>query len=160
MYLPRYLLIITNYSNRSDTMFSNIYVSRDTISCHDINCKNPQHGTDLCDMYEHIVKSLLASSGSLCKTSSHSISPDWNDFVSKLHAEARRAFKTWAVAGKIRQGPLFDYKKSANAKFKYAIRFIKSHENTLRLTLLRGSCIIISTRLWQEHYSELFNCHK
>ena len=95
------------------------------------------------------MKSLLASSGSLCKTSSHSIRPGWNVFVSELHAEARRAFKNWDVAGKIRHGPSFEYKTRANATFKYAI----PTKTSLPTNIDGVSGVNEITKLWQEHLS-------
>ena len=114
----------------------------------------------------------------------------WNDFVRELHAEARRALKAWADAGTNRQGPLFENKKRANANFLYALRFLKTNENTLRSDSLAkklqnnnlkefwkeiktiNKCKTLPTnidgvndvkemtKLWQEHYSELLTVSK
>ena len=50
--------------------------------------------------------------------------PGWNAYVAEFYAEAREATRSWAMAGKPRQGPIFEYKKSTNAKCKYAIRLL------------------------------------
>ena len=62
----------------------------------------------------------------------YSIKPGWNEHVAELHAKARCAFKVWIESGRDRQGPLFEEKKRANANFKYALRFIKKNENSMR----------------------------
>ena len=46
--------------------------------------------------------------------------------MAEFYAEAHEATKSWAMAGKLRQGPIFEYKKSTNTKYKYAIRFISN----------------------------------
>ena len=89
-------------------------------------------------MYEHIVECLLTASKPLYK---HRVNgglarPGWNEYVSELHSEASRAFKTWAASGKIKSGHLFEWKKQTNANFKYALRFIKRQENTMRADAL------------------------
>ena len=39
---------------------------------------------------------------------------------------------SWVLAGKIRHGSEFERKKKANAKFKYAVRFIRINEHRMR----------------------------
>lgn len=81
----------------------------------------------------NIVKSLLDLSRTLYKTHRlYKVKPGWNGYVEEIHVEARRAFKSWDESGRHKQGPLFEYKKQANAKFKYALHFIKRKENTMR----------------------------
>ena len=117
---------LKEYYFRTDILLSNIELPKYSIACHDINCKNPQHGIELCSMYDNIVKALLASSRPLYKTHRlYKVKPGWNDYVEEIHAEARKAFKAWVESGRHKHGPLFEYKKHANAKFKYALRFIR-----------------------------------
>ena len=52
--------------------------------------------------------------------------------MTELHTAARDAFKLWAESGRPRQGSLFEHKQATNAKYKYAVRFIKKNEDTLR----------------------------
>ena len=98
-----------------------------------INCKNVQHGLELCSLYDSIVESLLTSSKPLCrhKTAVYKGKPGWNEYVKELHAEARSAFLAWAESGRQKCGPVFEYKKKAKAEFKYALRFIKRNENEI-----------------------------
>ena len=41
--------------------------------------------------------------------------------MAEFHEAARNAFIVWKDAGKPRQGPIFEVKKRANARFKYEI---------------------------------------
>lgn len=52
--------------------------------------------------------------------------------MSELHLEAREAFKNWVLSGKARHGPECEHKKHTNARFKYAVRFIKRNEQAMR----------------------------
>ena len=115
-------------------MLGNISLPKDAIQCCDINCKNSQHINDLCVLDDLIVKSLHAACRPFYKFQCglQNIKPGWNEHVAGLHAEARRAFKAWIVSGRDRQGLLFKQKKRANAHFKYALRYIKRNENSLR----------------------------
>lgn len=120
---------LKGYCFQSD-MLSNIDLPKDAAICCDINCKNPQHGIELCLFYDNIVEYLLTSSRSLHNTKMYNSKPGWNEYVKQFHAEARKAFKAWVESGRHKYGPLFEYKKQANANFKYALRFNKRNENT------------------------------
>lgn len=89
----------------TDTLLSNSDLPKDVSACCDINCKNPQHGFELCSLHDSIVESVLASSRPLYKTKMYKAKPGWNE---KLHAEARRAFKAWAESGRQKHSPLFE----------------------------------------------------
>lgn len=65
-----------------DTLLSNIELPRDAAAYCDINCKNPQHGLELCSLYDNIMKSLLVSSRLLYKDM-YKAGPDWNDYVER-----------------------------------------------------------------------------
>lgn len=120
------------YCFQSDMLLRNIDLPKDAAICCDINCKNPQHGIELCFLYDNIVESLLTSGRSLHKTKMYNSKPGWNEYVREFHAEARKAFKAWVESGRQNHGPLFEYKKQTNANFKYALGFIKRNENIMR----------------------------
>ena len=77
---------------------------------------------------------LIRSGKLFCNNSckQHNVRPGWNEYVSELHAEAKEAFKTWVLSGKARHGPECERKKQANARFKYAVRFIKRNKQAMR----------------------------
>lgn len=77
---------------------------------------------------------LINSGKSLCnnKCKQQNVRPGWNDHVADLHVEAKNAFKAWVIAGRPRHGPECERKKLGNARFKYALRFIKRHELAMR----------------------------
>ena len=122
---------VYKYLCHTDQLLGNIVLPKDAILCRDINCKNVEHSKLLCSLYDCIVESINVSSKSLIKKKLKAgyLKPGWNDHVEGLHAEARKAFKLWVESGKVKHGPLFEHKKNANAQFKYALRYIKRHEN-------------------------------
>lgn len=160
--------------------------------CSDMNCKDRQHADKIWAMYDDIVKCLNASSDACCKSKCKvpNIRSGWNEFVAEQYAEAREAFRLWSEAGGPRHGVLLELKKRINAKVKYALRFIKKNENTMRVDslakklrnsltdfwkevkVMNNSKIPLPSdiegvsgpekiaELWREHYRNFFNCVK
>ena len=129
------------YREYSDQLLSNIYFSKEALMCKNSNCTNTKHKMDISAMYTDIVSALLGASKPHHKCIKRgNVRPGWNTYVAEFYAEACEATKFWAMAGKPRQGPIFEYKKSTNAKYKYAIRFIKKNEQCLRAD---SNCLII-----------------
>ena len=117
----------------SDSLINNIELPRDALMCLNMNCTNPQHAADICNMYDKITTALNASSEPLFRHKKvYNSKPGWNEYVSVHHEAAREAFKRWSVAGRPRQGEVFELKKQTNIRFKYAVRYIKNNENTFR----------------------------
>lgn len=85
-------------------------------------------------MYETIVKCRVTHDSKLfCqKRIKHNIRPGWNEYVHELYTEAKEAFNSWVTSRKARHGPECKIKKTANARFKYAVRFIKRNEDSVR----------------------------
>ena len=124
---------IDRYAAQTDSLIHNIELPRDALMCLNMNCTDPQHVADLCNMYDNITSALIASSEPFCRPKKvFKIKPGWNEYVAEHHSAAREAFKCWSEAGRPRQGDVFEIKKQTNARFKYAVRHIKNNENTIR----------------------------
>lgn len=117
-----------------------------------MNCSKQDHGAQLLSLCDTIFNSIIRSGRPLCKPKNNTYAdkPGWNAFVEEAHTEARQAFKAWAVAGKPRSGSVFEHKKRANAKFKYALRYIKTNENTLRADSLASNLQNSYNDFWKE----------
>ena len=85
-------------------------------------------------MYDFIVSCLNKASKPFWQRRAkwHHFRSGWNEYVDELHQQAREAFKNWVISGKPRHGPECETKKQAVTRFKYALRFIKRNEQTLR----------------------------
>lgn len=145
--------VVAEYSLRTENLLNNIALPHEALICTDMNCKDVQHVEKICAMYDCIVKCLNVSSEPLCKSKCKVLNsrPGWKEFVAEKYAEAREAFRLWTEAGKPRHGVLLDMKKQANARFKYALRFIKKNENTMRADSLARK--LLNNNLidfWQE----------
>ena len=152
---------IERYANSTERLLNSIELPREALTCLNINCTDIHHATELCVMYDDIVKALDSSSKPLCKNKSRgsNMKPGWNEYVAEHHAVAREAFLLWIEAGRPRQGELFQQKKLTNARFKYAIRFIKKNENNLRAKSLASKLENNNTTdFWKE--VNVLNNHK
>lgn len=71
--------------------------------------------------------------------------------MADFYAEACEATKSWSLAGKPRQGPIFEHKKHTNAKYKYAVRYIRRNEQTLRTDSMAKKLLLKNTKaFWKE----------
>ena len=57
--------------------------------------------------------------------------PGWKDYVAELYQASKDQYLRWLTDGKPRQGPSAEQHFEAKARFKYALRYIKRHENQL-----------------------------
>ena len=144
---------INNYCTSTELLLGSIALPHDALLCRNANCNNDVHKRGLCTMYDNIVQSLNSASEPLykCKNRVHNIKPGWNEHVAELHTAAREAYLMWIESGKNRQGPLFELKKRTNARFKYALRFIKQNEAGMRAdSLARKMQKHDSNDFWKE----------
>ena len=125
---------VSNYRDTTQVLLNRIELPQDAILCKNVNCNHESHKNDLSYMYNQIVDSLHTASEPLYKFRNRvrNIRPGWNEHVAELHTAARDAFKLWVDTGKSRQGQIFQWKQRSHLRFKYALRFIKNNENTMR----------------------------
>lgn len=143
---------LDSYCNYSDQLLSNVYIPIEALSCKDYNCTNNNHKSCISAMYTDIISCLLEASKPHLKAAKRGqVRPGWNTYVAEFYAEAREATKSWAMAGKPRQGPIFEYKKSTNAKYKYAVRFINRNEECMRADSMARKLVSNSNNdFWKE----------
>ena len=77
--------------------------------------------------------------------------PGWNEYVEEYHSVDREALKLWIEEGKRRSDTIHDMKKRTSARFKYAVRFIKNHENEIKHEqLAKNLCLNDCKGFWKE----------
>ena len=77
--------------------------------------------------------------------------PGWNKYVADHQEAAKAAHRTWIIAGRPRQGPDLEHKKLANARYKYAVRFIAKHEQAVRAHSMAENLLGNNvTEFWKE----------
>lgn len=107
----------------------------EALFCRSTVCTDTSHVGAITSFYDNIVKCLKGASDKtipVSKPQKNKIKPGWTDYVSDLYTSYRSARRNWALAGKPRRGPTYEIYKSAKARSKYAIRYIKNHEKDLR----------------------------
>ena len=128
----------SNYSAASHELLSKINIPN-AIHCSDINCTDAEHINAITNMYGEIIGCLRHASDSIFNPNNNSDrnsacinKPGWADYVADLYDDSKTIGKLWCNAGKPRQGQIYNMYRNAKSRCKYAIRFIKRHENTLR----------------------------
>ena len=107
----------------------------EAISCNDINCTVETRRDATIDFYNEILSCLKQASDTVFEQSAPSkfeIKPGWSEYVAELYKMSRATGRMWCNTGKPRQGEIDELHRSAKAKCKYAIRFIKNHANDMR----------------------------
>ena len=71
--------------------------------------------------------------------------------VSGLNKVSRNCFIIWRSSGKPRQGEEFESMRQTRLQFKYALRYVKQHENIMRKdSLAKKLAMSDPTKLWSE----------
>ena len=103
------------------------------------NCTDAEHINATNNMYGEIIGCLRHASDSIFTPNNNSErnsasmnKPGWADYVADLYDDSKTIGKLWCNAGKPRQGQIYNMYRNDKSRCKYAIRFIKRHENTLR----------------------------
>ena len=74
----------------------------------------------------------ISSDHLVTNKANHFNKPGWSDYVSDLYKFSRETYRIWLENGKPRQGFVHNIYTQSKRRFKYALRFIKKHENDLR----------------------------
>ena len=123
-----------------------------TLCCGDTACGEESHRVQLDIFFNNIVKALQASNKHLVKQNNHKFNkPGWSDYVSDLYDFSRETYCTWLDNGKPRQGIIYSIYTQSRRRFKYALRFIKKHENELRKeAIAKKYCDNNPRAMWKE----------
>ena len=123
---------LRKYNELTDYSLSSVHIPHVVFSC-DANCQNPDHQNNLVNLYENIVKCLIIDGKHFIQDKKkRKLRPGWNEYVAELHSEAKEALRNWVAAGKVKYGPEFQHKKATNARFKYAVRYVKINEQMMK----------------------------
>ena len=126
---------IDTYTKLTDEYLSEVALPRDHLMCSDMSCSDENHIHSLTVFYNEIVSCLRRASDvafSNCKSKRLQCRPGWTDYVEDAYTRYREAFRNWSSNGKPRHGVLHEEMRTSRARFKYSLRFIKQHEESLR----------------------------
>ena len=124
---------ISKYNAYTNKNLGSIKIPVPTMCCSDTSCEDQSHRIDLDNFYSDIVSALQTSSEHFasCNTGKYN-KPGWSDYVSDLYDFSRETYRVWLDYGKPRHGIIHNMYVKSKRRFKYALRFIKKHENDLR----------------------------
>ena len=144
---------LQSYCQFTHEELSKVYLPHSALNCKDLSCKDDNHRAQIEQYYKNIMNALTASSNKLLKhdqVNFHS-KPGWTEFVSDIYKESREVRRKWLISGKPRSGPLLDLHLRTKARFKYTLRFIKRHEESLRKESLANKlCDFSHEQFWKE----------
>ena len=159
-------------TRNTDIHLNGIETPVDALCCKDIDCKNENHRIALDVYYRELVHAMTkAGQRRSRRDKSFNSQPGWNEHVSGLHKVARNC----RSSGKPRQGEEFELMGQTILQFKYALRYVKQHENIMRKdSLAKKLAMSDPTKFWSEirtmsgqnniaeqrrlHFEHLFNC--
>ena len=146
------------YSHYTELLLSNICIPHDAILCKSVTCNNPSHRHAIDLFYNNIVEVLQKASSYFHKkrkqtsdNSKFSHIPGWNEYVKEAHEASRDTFLLWKCSGQPREGHIADLMRKSRANYKYAIRFCKRNEESLRADSLAKKLAINNIEgFWKE----------
>ena len=126
---------IIQYSMSTGKFASTVSLPRDALLC-----KNPKctiHHTDIDCFYSAIISAIKIFAShctppSTASTKPYNIVPGWNEYMKEHHLHAKDALWWWNLNNKPRNGPIYEAMRTARARFKYALRFVKKQEDIAR----------------------------
>lgn len=143
------------YARITEELLTNIIVP-ESLNCKNVNCCSDVHVGDLKKYYDDIVACLKRAEIQVFKHAKSSKSrfvnkPGWSEYVADIYSASKDAFSAWRNAGKPTQGPIHHRYKGTRARCKYAVRFVKKNENSLRReSLARKLSELDINAFWRE----------
>ena len=103
------------------------------VKCTNPNCLQTNHGNDIDNLYDAIIKVLSESSEKLVKYKhiGRTFTSGWNDQVKELHEAARGAYLLWKHSARTTQGVMYDIMKQSRYRFKHGLRVCKTSRNSI-----------------------------
>ena len=121
---------LEEYTRNTDIHLNGIETPVDALCCKDIDCMNENHRIALDVYYRELVHAMTkAGQRRARRDKTFNSQSGWNEHVSGLHKVARNCFIIWRSNGKPRQGEEFESMRQTRLQFKYALRYVKQHEN-------------------------------
>ena len=126
---------ICEYKSCTYTLSRDIVIPNEVLLCRDTRCSI--HNQDIDSFYNSITSVFKQATIECIPNSSNYIKkfvpiPGWNEYVKEHHKIARDAFKWWNLNNRPRDGYIYHEMRSSKARFKYALRFTRSIEDTAR----------------------------
>ena len=160
--------VLFEYGVQTEYLLKKVEIPTDVLLCKDCNCSNVVHKVALQKYYDNIMCAITTASQNSIKINKPSKGkivnlPGWKEFAFHLYANvyamSRETYTMWKNAGRLRQGPLSDMKNRAKARFKGAMRFIRSNEDALRKESLAKMLLCKNDKAFWKEIKLMNNCN-
>ena len=111
---------ISKYCMLTERCLHDIHIPTEAVGCRDTQCVHIESLNKMCN---DIVNSLIQAGeeSSQNKKRSYTNKLRWAEYVDSLYDTSRDVRHMWVIAGKPRQGPVYDLHIKSKARFKYAL---------------------------------------
>ena len=140
------------YYRRSHDNLGKVNLPISALCCNNTACEDKSHRLELEVFYNNIVEALKLSSDHLTSSNKQNFNkPGWSDYVADLYEYSRETYRLWLDNGKPRQDIIHKEYTQSRQRFKYALRFIKKHEDELRKeSIAKKYCDNNPRAMWKE----------
>ena len=140
------------YYKHSHNNLGKVSLPISALCCGNTACEDQSHRLELDTFYNEIVNALKISSDHLVSSNKQKFNkPGWSDYVADLYEFSREAYRLWLEKGKPRHGNIYNVYMQSKRRFKYALRFIKKHEDDLRKeAIAKKYCDNNPRAMWKE----------
>lgn len=141
------------FVNTVDRLLLQINIQQGAITCNTVNCN--MHNDCIRKLYSDIIHFCSEGDKVLPKTSTNTRENDivagWNEYVKEHKAEAFKHHQIWLDKGRPPQGEYAFNRRSARAKYHYAIRFVNNEKSRIRSNRMAEAIANNHNRnLWME----------
>ena len=141
------------FVNTVDRLLLQINIQQGAITCNTVNCN--MHNDCIRKLYSDIIHFCSEGDKVLPKTSTNTRKNDivagWNEYVKEHKAEAFKHHQIWLDKGRPPQGEYAFNRRSARAKYHYAIRFVNNEKSRIRSNRMAEAIANNHNRnLWME----------
>ena len=121
------------FFNLTDLHAHNLLQEIDAINCHNVNCRNANHVSNLASIYDKMISVILKTGNRVyakkaTSTRRPNTKPGWAQHVAEKHSKFIEYYAVWKSSGKPRMGSIFQAYNKSKLIFKSAVRSIKRSE--------------------------------
>ena len=142
------------YKNELQAKLADITLPRNAIDCQDLKCS--QHLEEIQRYYDDILQACISAADCTVgrrqnRTRNLPRRPGWNNYVQPYKERAIFWHALWKCNGSPREGHIALIRRQTRARYRYAVRYIKRHEEQCRANRLAEGLLSNNGRdAWHE----------
>ena len=148
---------IAEYKQMLQYKLNSVLPPSESLTCHDVTCRNEQHIAQLNNYSSQIIHACLESATNTIPSTSQTdgkntkVLPGWNEYVLPAREKSLLWHNIWSECGRPRDGLIADIMRRTRAAYHYAVRNIK--RNNADIIKQRFASAIVENRnrdFWHE----------